>query len=47
MFGEEQARKIPWFARVEIYYKQPRTTDNKLSDLAFYRGYSETDLHVF
>ena len=46
IFGKEQASKIPWFARVEICYKQPRG-DNKLSELAFYRGRSETDLHVF
>jgi len=40
MFKKEQARKIPWFARVGIYYK-------KFSELAFYLGYLEIDLYVF
>jgi len=46
MFNEDLARQIPWFARIEVVYIQPRP-DNKRSELAYFRGYGSQENHPF
>jgi len=46
MFTQSEAEKIPWFARIEVVYKQPRE-DKKLSELAYFRGYGSEEHHPF
>jgi hypothetical protein len=46
MFDKERASRIPWFARIEVKYVQPRE-DKKQTELFYYRAYASDHLDVF